>query len=125
MPPPNLPTLGTKIKCVIARWVALPIMKDSVYSLTFAKATAVNIIKVAAKSPCTYSPTNLKRLNRRLGAKNKCRIEEVNRTSLIYLRQVAITSFNNQVFMRLHAPILAYTWLFHAYRHKQFLVTHQ
>ena len=39
MPPPNLPSLGTKIKFVIAQWIALHIMEDDEHSLTFAEVT--------------------------------------------------------------------------------------
>ena len=57
LPPPNLSTSGTKIKCVIAQWIALLIMEDGGCSLIFAKVTDPNIINAVAKSPCiTYSP---------------------------------------------------------------------
>ena len=56
MMPPNLPTLGTKIKCVIAEWIAL-IMEDDGCRSTFAKATNINIIKAVAKLSCiTHLP---------------------------------------------------------------------
>ena len=47
----ELPTSRTKIKRVIARWIALLIMEDGWCSLTFAKVTKPSIIKAAAKSP--------------------------------------------------------------------------
>ena len=47
MAPSNLPTSSTKIKRVIAQWMALCIMEDGGCILTFAKVTNVNIIKVA------------------------------------------------------------------------------
>ena len=51
LPSPNLPTLGTKIKRVIARRIALFIMEDSNYSsLTFEKVTNPNIIEATTKS---------------------------------------------------------------------------
>jgi hypothetical protein len=59
LPPPNLSTSGTKIKCVIAWWIgALLIMEDGGCSLTFVNATNPNIIKVAAESPCITHPPN-------------------------------------------------------------------
>ena len=66
MPPPNLPkfmpsilpTLGTKVKCVIAWLKALLIMDYDECSLTSTKVTNPNIIKVAAKSPCITYPVN-------------------------------------------------------------------
>ena len=39
MPPPNLPTLGTKIKRFIAQWIAFLIVEDGGHSLMFAKVT--------------------------------------------------------------------------------------
>ena len=62
-----------------------PHMEDGGCSLTYAKVTNPNIIKVAAKSPCIYSPTKLKRLYHQIEATNRCPIEETNRFSLIYL----------------------------------------
>ena len=56
MPPPNLPSLGTKIKFVIAQWIALHIMEDDEHSLTFVEVTNPNIIKILAKSPCIIYP---------------------------------------------------------------------
>ena len=54
---PNLPTLGTKIKSVIAQWIAL-IMKDDGCSLIFAKVTNINFIKTVAKLPCIIHVPN-------------------------------------------------------------------
>ena len=59
MPPLDLPTLSTKIKHVIAQWIALHIMDDDGYILTFAEVTNPNIIKVVAKSSCIIHPPNL------------------------------------------------------------------
>ena len=57
MPPLNLPTSGTKIKCVIAQWITLLVMEDGGCSLTYVKEIDPNIIKVAAKSSCiTHLP---------------------------------------------------------------------
>ena len=50
--PPNVPTSGTKIKRVIAWWIALLVMEDGGCSLTFAQVTNPNITKVVAKSRC-------------------------------------------------------------------------
>ena len=57
MPPPNLPTSGTKIKSVITWCIALLVMEEGGCSLTFAKLTNPNIMKVATKSP--YNSPNL------------------------------------------------------------------
>jgi hypothetical protein len=43
-------------------WATLLIMKDGGCSLTFAKVTNPNVINAVAKSPCIYSPTELKYL---------------------------------------------------------------
>ena len=75
MPPPNLPTLGTKIKCVIAWWTTLLIMEDSGCSLTFVKVTNPNIQQLHQQL----------RLYQQLGAKIRYMIKEANRISLIYL----------------------------------------
>ena len=79
LPPPNLPTSDIKKnKCVIAQWIALLVVEDGGCSLTFEKVTNPSIIRVAAKSTCIYSPTELKQLYCRLGAKNRCSIKEAN-----------------------------------------------
>ena len=60
MPPPNLPTSGTKMKCVIAynyMRITLPIMKDGGCNLTFAKVTNPNITKAVITT--YYLATNL------------------------------------------------------------------
>ena len=58
MPPPNLLTSGTKIKHVIAQWIALLIMEDGGCSLTIVKVTNPNIIKATAKLSGITHPLN-------------------------------------------------------------------
>ena len=59
MPPPDLPSSGTRIKRVITRWITLLIMEDAECSLTFVKVANQNIIMAAAKPPCFTHPPNL------------------------------------------------------------------
>ena len=66
MPPPNLvkflrpnmSTLPTKMKRVIAWWIALLIVKDGGCSLIFAKVTNPNIVKVVVKPTCITHLSN-------------------------------------------------------------------
>ena len=60
MPSPNLSISCTKIKCVIAQWIALLIIKGDGHSLIFVKVANPNIIKAVAKSPCNTHPLNKK-----------------------------------------------------------------
>ena len=56
--PPTLPTSGTKIKHVIARWIVLLIMNDGGCSLIFAKVINPNTINATTKSSCITHPMN-------------------------------------------------------------------
>ena len=58
MEPLNMPTSPTKIKRVIAWWIAFIIMEDDECSLIFVKVTNPNIMKVAAKLLCSTHPPN-------------------------------------------------------------------
>ena len=58
MVPSKLSTLLTKIKRVIAWWIALLVMEDGGCNLIFAKVTNPNIIKVAAESIRITHPLN-------------------------------------------------------------------
>jgi hypothetical protein len=64
--PPNLPTLPTKIKRVIAWWIAVLITEDGGCSLSYVKVTNLGAIKMAGKSLCCQ-----------LGAKNRFVIKKL------------------------------------------------
>jgi hypothetical protein len=53
-----LPTSSTRIKGVIAWWIALLILEDDEYALSFAKVMNPKIIKAMAKSSCFTHPPN-------------------------------------------------------------------
>ena len=55
-PPLNLPTMGTKIKHVLAQWIALLHIENGRCSLTFAKVIKPNNNKTATKSSYIIHP---------------------------------------------------------------------
>ena len=57
-------------------------MEDGGCSLTIARVTNPNIIKVTTRLPYIYSPTKLEQLYQWLGAKNRGPIEEANQITV-------------------------------------------
>ena len=60
LPSPNLPTSGTKIKHVIAWWIAPIIIEDGGCSLTFVKVATPNIIKAVVNPNIVKAVAKLK-----------------------------------------------------------------